>query len=79
MSKSFEEKTPPPDLKQRNTAEATVAFEDRWKPVAEEMQWVIGGYKYPAQHKKILPDYCYPILDAYRRTVFKNLPLNLSV
>jgi hypothetical protein len=52
-----------------------MSFEDRWKPVAEEMQWVIGGCKNPAQHKKILPDYCYPILDAYRRTVFKNFPL----
>jgi hypothetical protein len=51
-----------------------MSFEDRWKPVAEEMQWVIGGCKNPAQHKKILPAYCYPILDAYRRTVFKNLP-----
>jgi hypothetical protein len=50
------------------------AFEDRWKPVAEEMQWVIGGCKNLDQHKRILPDYCYPILDACRRTVFKNFP-----
>jgi hypothetical protein len=42
-----------------------MSFEDRWKPVAEEMQWVMGGSKNPKEHKKILPDYCYPILDAY--------------
>jgi hypothetical protein len=51
-----------------------MSFEDRWRPVAEEMQWVIGGCKNPKEQKKILPAYCYPILDAYRRTVFKNLP-----
>jgi hypothetical protein len=51
-----------------------MALEDRWQPVAEEMQWVISGCKNPTEHKKILPDYCYPILDSYRRTVFKNLP-----
>ena len=51
-----------------------ISFADRWQPVAAEMQWVIGGCKNPREHKQILPDYCYPILDAWRRTVFKNFP-----
>jgi hypothetical protein len=51
-----------------------MSFEDRWQPVAEEMQWVIGGCKNPTEHKKMLPAYCYPILAACRRTVFKNFP-----
>lgn len=49
-------------------------FEDRWKPVIEELKWVIGGCKNPAEHHKLLPDYCYEILDVWRRTLFKNLP-----
>jgi hypothetical protein len=49
-------------------------FEDRWKPVTEELKWVLGGCKNPTEHQKILPDYCYEILDAWRRTLFKNLP-----
>src|ERR1022692_5208 len=51
-----------------------MAFDDRWKPVAEELQWVLGGRKNPKVHKKLLPGYCYEILDVWRRTLFKNFP-----
>jgi hypothetical protein len=51
-----------------------MSFEDRWKPVADEMRWVMHGCQNPTEHKKILPDYCYPILDVWRRTLFKNFP-----
>ena len=51
-----------------------MSFEDRWKPLAEELQWVLAGSKNPSEHKYILPGYCYEILDVWRRTLFKNLP-----
>ena len=45
---------------------------ERWEPVAKEMNWVITGRPNAAQHQKILPDYCYNILDLYARTIFKS-------
>src|ERR1022692_894128 len=47
---------------------------DRWAPIAGELKWVLGGCQKPNEHKKILPSYCYEILDVWRRTLFKNLP-----
>jgi hypothetical protein len=47
------------------------SFMERWDPVAKELHWVIGGRQNEEQHHKILPDYCYQILDLYRRTIFK--------
>ena len=46
----------------------------RWKPIAIELRWVLRGCPQAAEHRKLLPDYCYEILAVYRRTVFKNYP-----
>jgi len=47
------------------------SFMERWEPVAKEMNWVISGRPGAAQHREILPDYCYRIFDLYARTIFK--------
>jgi hypothetical protein len=47
------------------------SFMERWEPVSLELRWVIGGRRDADQHPKILPDYCYNILDLYARTIFK--------
>src|SRR5580704_9523325 len=47
------------------------SFMERWEPVAKEMKWVITGRPDTAQHRNILPDYCYQIFDLYARTIFK--------
>jgi hypothetical protein len=47
------------------------SFMERCEPVAQEMKWVIGGRPNVAQHRQILPDYCYHIFDLYSRTIFK--------
>ncbi len=47
------------------------SFIERWEPVSKELQWIIGGRPNEEQHHKILPDYCYNILDLYKRTIFK--------
>lgn len=47
------------------------SFMERWEPVSLELRWVISGRQDTDQHPKILPDYCYNILDLYARTIFK--------
>ena len=39
-----------------------------------EMNWVLLGKPNPDEHLKILPDYCYNILDVFRKTYFKAFP-----
>lgn len=46
------------------------SFMERWEPVAMELKWVIRGRPEAEHHKKCLPDYCYNILELYRRTLF---------
>jgi hypothetical protein len=46
----------------------------RAKPVFFEMLWVWSGCPDEDRHNKTLPDYCYNILEAVRRTYFKNVP-----
>ena len=46
-------------------------FMERWSPVQEEMRWVLSGRPNEKHHKKILPDYCYNILELQRRTIYK--------
>jgi hypothetical protein len=48
---------------------------ERGKPIVLEMLWVLLGRQKPGQHKKLLPDYCYNILDVFRKTYFKGFPL----
>jgi hypothetical protein len=47
------------------------SFMERWEPVSQEMRWVISERPNADRHAKILPDYCYNILDLYARTIFK--------
>jgi hypothetical protein len=47
------------------------SFMERWEPVSKELKWVIDGRPNEEQHQKILPDYCYNILEIYKRTTFK--------
>jgi hypothetical protein len=47
------------------------SFWERWEPVQKETLWVITGRKGAKHHKKILPDYCYNILELHRRTIYK--------
>ena len=51
-----------------------VPMVERCKPVMSEMVWCFGGCPNVALHEKILPDYCYNIFEAFRRTVFKGIP-----
>jgi hypothetical protein len=44
---------------------------ERWEPVSNEMRWVVHGRENADQRPKILPDYCYNILDLYARTIFR--------
>lgn len=47
---------------------------ERGKPLFHESMWVLAGCPDEDRHAKILPDYCYNIFDAARKTHFKNLP-----
>ena len=42
----------------------------RWEPVAKELRWIISGRPAEQEHEKILPEYCYNILELYKRTIF---------
>jgi hypothetical protein len=56
------------------------SFMERWDPVAKELKWVIGGRMNEEQHQKILPDYCYHILDLWKRTTFKGfVPISEAI
>jgi hypothetical protein len=50
-----------------------VSYADRWHPIALELDWIITGKPDEADHKKLLPDYCYSILELFRRTIFNGL------
>jgi hypothetical protein len=47
------------------------SFMERWEPVSKELQWMIHGRENADERPKILPGYCYNILDLYARTIFK--------
>jgi len=51
-----------------------MALFERGRPLLAEMTWVLLGRQNPDQHVKILPDYCYNILDVFTRTYFKVFP-----
>ena len=44
---------------------------ERFEPVLVELSWSLRGSPDAAAHKKLLPDYCYNILDVFGRTYFK--------
>ena len=48
------------------------SFMERWMPVMTELNWVLDGRPAEVSHKKMLPDYCYNILELHRRTLFKS-------
>lgn len=45
---------------------------ERGRPVFDELLWVLHDRPNEGEHDKILPDYCYNVLDALRMTFFKN-------
>lgn len=47
---------------------------ERGKPLYSELLWVLSNRPDEDRHAKILPDYCYNIFDAVRKTHFKNFP-----
>lgn len=49
----------------------SMSFAERWAPVLRELGWVLTGR--PDGHPKLLPDYCYGILDLYRRTLCRDV------
>jgi len=68
----------PPDETLQQRAEAKFkkllrrkSFMKRWEPVQKETLWVIKGRRGAKHHKKILPSYCYNILELHRRTIYK--------
>ena len=44
---------------------------ERWEPVQTETKWILGGRKGGKHHKRILPDYCYNIIELQRRTIYR--------
>jgi hypothetical protein len=46
-------------------------YAERWEPVSKELLWVLCGRQNMAQHQRLLPGYCYKILDLQKRTIFK--------
>jgi hypothetical protein len=50
-----------------------ISYAERWHPIALDLKWVLSGMPDEANHKKLLPDYCYFILELFRRTIFKGL------
>jgi hypothetical protein len=46
-------------------------FMERWSPIQLETAWVLHGRPNEKHHKKLLPDYCYNILELHRRTIYK--------
>jgi len=66
-----------PSLTDRQTVREVfyaISLIERGKPVLAEMVWCFGGCLNVAAHEKILPDYCYNIFEAFRRTLFKGMP-----
>lgn len=49
----------------------TICFMERWDPVQQEMNWILTGRPNEKHHKRILPEYCYHILEVQRRTTCK--------
>ena len=47
---------------------------ERGRPIIQELRWVLEGRPAEEQHAKILPDYCYNIFEAVRKTYFKSFP-----
>jgi len=47
---------------------------ERGKPVFSELLWILSGRLDEDRHEKILPDYCYNIFEAIRKTLFRNVP-----
>ena len=67
----------PPSEADRKTAKElfySMPLIERGKPLFAELLWVLNGRQNEDEHAKILPDYCYNILDALRTTYFKNFP-----
>ena len=48
---------------------------ERGTPIQQEMLWVLLGRQNAEQHIKLLPEYCYNIFDAFRKTYFRGFPL----
>ena len=48
---------------------------ERGIPIQQELLWVLLGRQNAEQHTKLLPEYCYNIFDAFRKTYFKGFPL----
>lgn len=56
------------------------SYMERWEPMAKELRWVICGRPNEEQHQKILPDYCYNILELYKRTIYKGyVPISEAI
>jgi len=47
---------------------------ERLAPVLGELLWMVQGRKGSSRRKKVLPDYCYRILQVLQKTHFKVLP-----
>jgi hypothetical protein len=47
---------------------------ERGRPLFRELLWVLAGCPDEGQHIKTLPEYCYHIFEAVRKTHFKNFP-----
>ena len=70
-----------------NRADRQILFElfhaksivERFAPAFSEMLWVLSGSPNPDQHSKPLPDYCYNILEVFRKTYFKHFPATSDV
>ena len=48
---------------------------ERAKPLIGELIWILQDRPDLDMHKKVLPDYCYNVMDVFKRTLFKSFPL----
>ena len=48
---------------------------ERAKPLIGELIWILRDRPDLDMHKNVLPDYCYNVMDVFKRTLFKSFPL----
>ena len=48
---------------------------ERAKPLIGELIWILQDRPDMDMHENVLPDYCYNVMDVFKRTLFKSFPL----
>jgi hypothetical protein len=53
---------------------AQKSFFERWLPIVNGIQSQLLGFPFEKGNEEALPEYCYNILELYRRTIFRTMP-----